>query len=132
MRPAPLSHRTVPSGQIDRCQIEKSAPDFMAFPIVVEHGLAIVGVNALDERLEGPAERAGLQAVLRFQDLGPLRARRWCSPCPRSRRRRSEGEPHPLFSRPQGLFHLPAARPVGQHRQRPDVPPLRCFASGWF
>ena len=34
MRPVPFSHRTVPSGQIVRFWIEKSAPDFTAFPIV--------------------------------------------------------------------------------------------------
>ena len=37
-RPVPLSHRTVPSGQSDRCWTEKSAPDFIAFAIVSSDG----------------------------------------------------------------------------------------------
>ena len=41
-------------------------------PDRLEHGRPIVGMNALDERLEGPAKRAGLQAVLRFEGFGPL------------------------------------------------------------
>ena len=55
-------------------------------PDRLEHGRPIVGMNALDERLEGPAKRSGLQAVLGFEDLGPSEHARWCSPCPRSRR----------------------------------------------
>ena len=41
-------------------------------PDRLEHGRSIVGMNALDERLEGPAKRAGLQAVMGFEGLGPL------------------------------------------------------------
>ena len=72
MRPAPLSHRTVPSGQIDAVQYREIGASRHGLAHRLEHGCPIVGMNALDERLEGSAKRAGLQAVLGLQGLGPL------------------------------------------------------------
>ena len=57
-------------------------------------------MNALDERLEGPAKRAGCQAVLRFQDFGPPDPPVG-SPCPRSRCWRPAARTRALFCRTQ-------------------------------
>ena len=120
MRPAPVSHRTVPSGQIDRFWIEKSSPGFLACSSVSTHRRPIVGMNALDERLEGPAERAGLQAVLRLEGRGPAEHAGGVVHVPDPDVRALQREPHALFRRAHRLHRLLPLGDVGAGAERAD------------
>ena len=63
-------------------------------------------MNALDERLEGPAKRAGLQAVLGFEGLGPSEHPGGVVHVPDPDVGALQRKPHALFGGSQGLGAL--------------------------
>ena len=65
----------------------------------LEHHRAIVGMNALDERLDRAGKRTGLQAVLDLDGLGPAERPADVVQVPDSNVGVLESEPHALFSR---------------------------------
>ena len=81
-------------------------------------------MNALDERLEGPAKRAGLQAVMGLEGLGPSEHPGGVVHVPDPDARRLQRKPHALFGGPQRLgapVAFDAERNViGHRRQRRD------------
>ena len=70
----------------------------------------IVGMNPIDERREGSAERAGLQAVLGLEGGGPAEHAGGVVHVPDPDVRALQREPHALFRRAHGLRGLLAAR----------------------
>ena len=62
-----------------------------------DHRRAVLGMNALDERLEGSPERAGLQAVLGFECRGPSEDPRRVVHVPDADLGALERKPHALF-----------------------------------
>ena len=93
-------------------------------PDRLEHGRSIVGMNALDERFEGPAKRSGLQAVMGFDGLGPSQHPGGVVHVPDPDVGVLQRKPHALFGGPQGLgapVAFDAERNVIGHRsQRRD------------
>ena len=88
-----------------------------------EHGLPIVGMDALDKRLEGSTKCSGLQAVLRFEDLGPLHRLGRAVHVPDSDCGALQRKPHALFRRSQGLNGLIPFGDVGAGTERADDVP---------
>ena len=89
----------------------------------LEHGLPIVGMNALDKRLEGSTKCSGLQAVLRFEDLGPSEHAGGVVHVPDPDARGLQRKPHALFRRSQGLDGLIPFGDVGAGTERADDVP---------
>lgn len=68
-----------------------------------EHGRAILGMNALDVRLEGSPKRAGLKAVMGFDRLRPPERPRRVVHVPDPDVGTLQRKPHALFADTQGL-----------------------------
>ena len=77
-------------------------------------------MNALDERLEGPAKRSRPQAVLRLQGFGPVEYAGGEVDVPNPHTRRFQRKPRALFSRPQCINRLIPLGDVGAGTERAD------------